>query len=216
MKTSTWMAAVAAAVIPTLAVAESVDLSVIGTIIPTSCIPAFAGGGTVDLRKISAATLNKTTQTLLPTHDISLHINCDAPAPVEVSVRDNRAATKLPGISDGAGNSDAALFYGLGEINGIRIGGFALRHGRPEADGIQQTLITRSLAAPTWQLPSSPLVSNAPALYSWGTGVAAGPVAARHHGFPMSMLPIIGPSNALPITSEIPLDGSVTFDMYYL
>jgi len=216
MKKTTWMVAVAAAVLPTLVVAESVDLSVVGTIIPTSCIPAFAGGGTVDLRKISAATLNKTTQTLLPTHDISLHINCDAEASVEVSVRDNRTATKLPGINDGAGNNDPALFYGLGEINGIRIGGFALRHGRPEADGAPQTLMTRTLAAPAWQLPASPLVGNAPALYSWGSGVAAGPVAARHHGSPMSLLPIIGPSNALPITSEIPLDGSVTFEMFYL
>jgi len=216
MKKTTWMAAAIVTMLPTLAVAESVDLSVIGTIIPTSCIPAFAGGGTVDLRKISAATLNKTIQTILPVHDITLHINCDAPAPVEVSVRDNRAATKLPGINDGAGNNDPALFYGIGEINGTRIGGFALRHGLPEADGTRQALMTRSLAAPAWQLPATPLVSNAPALYSWGASVAGGPVAARHHGFPMSLLPIIGPSNALPITNEIPLDGSVTFDMYYL
>ncbi len=151
MKKTTWMAAVAVAVLPTLVVAESVDLSVTGTIIPTSCVPAFAGGGTVDLRKISAATLNKTTQTLLPTHNISLHINCDAPAPVEVSVRDNRAATKLPGISDGAGQSDPVLFYGLGEINGTRIGGFALRHGTPETDGTGRALLTRTLAAPAWR-----------------------------------------------------------------
>ncbi|CAI8755799.1 MULTISPECIES: DUF1120 domain-containing protein [Pseudomonas] len=216
MKKTTWMAAVAVAVLPTLVVAESVDLSVTGTIIPTSCVPAFAGGGTVDLRKISAATLNKTTQTLLPTHNISLHINCDAPAPVEVSVRDNRAATKLPGISDGAGQSDPVLFYGLGEINGTRIGGFALRHGTPETDGTGRALLTRTLAAPAWRVPGGTLVSNAPALYSWGISAAAGPVAARHHGFPMQLLPIIGPSNALPIANEIPLDGSVTFDMFYL
>jgi type 1 fimbria pilin len=216
MKTTTRLMVLASALLPSLSMAESVDLSVIGTIIPTSCIPAFAGGGTVDLRKISAATLNQTIQTVLPVHDISLHINCDAPAPVEVSVRDNRAATKLPGISDGAGQSSPEYFYGLGQINGTRIGGFALRHGTPEADGTTHVLFTRTLATPAWQLPSVPLVSNAPALYSWGANLATGPVAARHHGFPMSLLPIIGPSNALPITDEIPLDGSVTFDMFYL
>ena len=32
----------------------------------------------------------------------------------------------------------------------------------------------------------------------------------------MSLLPIIGASNNLPIANEIPLDGSVTFDMFYL
>ncbi|MCF4995590.1 DUF1120 domain-containing protein [Pseudomonas syringae] len=216
MRKITRLVALAAALSPTIVMAESVELNVVGTIIPTSCIPAFAGGGTVDLRKISAATLNQTTQTLLNEHDISLHINCDAPAPVEVSVRDNRSATKLPGINDGAGNSDATLFYGIGEINGTRIGGFALRHGVPETDGTAQTLLTRTLAAPAWQLPLTRLVANAPALYSWGTNAAAGPVAARHHGFPMSLLPIIGPSNNLPIADEIPLDGSVTFDMFYL
>ncbi|WP_213937847.1 DUF1120 domain-containing protein [Pseudomonas sp. dw_612] len=204
------------ALLPTVAMAESVDLNVIGTIIPTSCIPAFAGGSTVDLRKISAATLSATTQTVLPARDISLYINCDAPAPVEVSVRDNRAPTKLPGIHDGAGQNDPALFFGLGEINGMRIGGFALRQGVPEVDGAPQTLLTRTLANPTWQLPTSSLVRNAPALYSWGPNVATGPASARHHGFPMSLLPIIGPSNALPINDEIPLDGSVTFDMFYL
>jgi type 1 fimbria pilin len=216
MKKTSRLAVLAAALLPAVAMAESVDLNVIGTIIPTSCIPAFAGGGTVDLRKISASTLNSTTQTLLAGRDVSLHINCDAPAPVEVSVRDNRAGTKLPGISDGAGQSDPALFYGLGEINGVRIGGFALRHGIPETDGNTQTLLTRTLAVPAWRVPTSTLVSNAPQLYSWGTSAASGPVAARHHGFPMHLLPIIGPSNALPITSDIPLDGSVTFDMFYL
>lgn len=216
MKNTHRLIVLAAALLPSLAMAESVDLNVIGTIIPTSCIPAFAGGGTVDLRKISAATLNPTTQTLLPERDISLHINCDAPAPVEVSVRDNRAATKLPGISDGTGQTDPVLFFGLGAINGTRIGGFALRHGTPETDGTGRALLTRTLAAPAWRVPASSLVSNAPALYSWGINAATGPVAARHHGFPMSLLPIIGASNNLPIANEIPLDGSVTFDMFYL
>jgi hypothetical protein len=122
----------------------------------------------------------------------------------------------LPGIHDGTGQNNPALFFGIGEINGTRIGGFALRHGIPEVDGARQTLLTRTLAAPAWQLPTSSLLSNAPALYSWGPNVATGPASARHHGFPMSLLPVIGPSNALPISDEIPLDGSVTFDMFYL
>lgn len=216
MKKTLRHAVLAATLLPAMAMAESVDLNVIGTIIPTSCIPAFAGGSTVDLRKISAKTLSSTTQTILPVHDISLHINCDAPAPVEVSVRDNRAATKLPGLHDGTGQNDPELFFGLGEINGTNIGGFALRHGTPQTDGSPQALLTRTLAAPAWVVPTSTLVSNAPALYSWGANATTGPAAARHHGFPMQLLPIIGPSNALPITSEIPLDGSVTFDMFYL
>lgn len=216
MKKTIRIATMAAMLLPAVAMAESVDLSVVGTIIPTSCVPAFAGGGTVDLRKISAATLNKTVQTILPGRDISLTINCDALAQVEVSVRDNRAATKLPGISDGAGQSNPVLFFGLGDINGARIGGFALRHGTPETDGTGRVLLTRTLTAPAWRVPSSTLVSNAPALYSWGVNAATGPVAARHHAFPMHLLPIIGPSNALPIANEIPLDGSVTFDMFYI
>lgn len=216
MNSKSLIAMFVGALLPTVVMAESADLNVIGTIIPTSCIPAFAGGSTVDLRKISAATLNSTTQTLLPARDISLHINCDAPAPVEVSVRDNRGATKLPGIHDGAGQNNPALFFGLGEINGTRIGGFALRHGIPEVDGAPQVLLTRTSTNPTWQLPASSLVSNAPVFYSWGPNVATGPASARHHGFPMSLLPVIGPSNALPIANEIPLDGSVTFDMFYL
>ncbi|POA49612.1 hypothetical protein C1893_03820 [Pseudomonas sp. MPR-ANC1] len=216
MKKTIRIAALAAMLLPVSAMAESVDLNVIGTIIPTACIPAFAGGGTVDLRKISAATLNQTTQTILAGRDVSLTINCDAVAQVEVSVRDNREATKLPGISDGTGQTDPALFFGLGDINGTRIGGFALRHGTPETDGTGRALLTRASFLSPWQVPTSTLVRNAPDLYSWGISAATGPIGARHHAFPMHLLPIIGPSNALPIANEIPLDGSVTFDIFYI
>lgn len=216
MKKSYLIPVLLTAAFPFVAWAESADLSVIGTIIPTSCSPVFAGGSTVDLRKISASSLNKTTQTILPSHDVSLNITCDAPASVEVTVRDNRAATKLPGIHDGQGRNDPALFYGIGEVQGVQIGGFGLRYGIPSADGAKQSLLTRTPLAPTWRPAISGLVGNSPDLYSWGLNAATGPTAAQNHSFPMTLLPIIGASDRLPLTNEIPLEGSVTFDMFYL
>ncbi|MFJ7796818.1 DUF1120 domain-containing protein [Pseudomonas sp. NPDC096950] len=216
MKKLYWVSVFAAALAPMAAQAASVDLTVSGTVIPTSCIPAFAGGSNVDLGRIFSATLNPAAQNNLPPRDITLKIACDAPAAVEIAVTDNRAATKVPGLTfNGRTNND--LYYGLGSTQGIGIGGFGLLTGQPLTDGNPQMFLVRSPADPTWRPPVSGLVSNAPVSYSWGPSAAAGPAAARLHTFPMKVAAAIRATSELPpTTDEFLLDGSVTFDVYYL
>lgn len=216
MKKLYWVSVFAAALAPMTAQAASVDLTVSGTVIPTSCIPAFAGGSNVDLGRIFSATLNPAAQNNLPPRDITLKIACDAPAAVEIAVTDNRAATKVPGLTfNGRTNND--LYYGLGSTQGIGIGGFGLLTGQPLTDGNPQMFLVRSPADPTWRPPVSGLVSNAPVSYSWGPSAAAGPAAARLHTFPMKVAAAIRATSELPpTTDEFLLDGSVTFDVYYL
>ncbi|SEM59670.1 Protein of unknown function [Pseudomonas sp. ok272] len=205
------------AVLAPLAVqASSVDLSVTGTIIPTSCLPSFAGGNRVDLGRISISSLSPIAQTDLPQRAISLHIACDAPAPVEIAVTDNRNASKVPGLIFN-GRSGSELYYGLGSTQGIGIGGFGLLSGQPMTDGQTRVLLMRTPADPTWRGSVNGLVGNAPTSYSWGQSVAAGPIAARLHSFPMNVVAAIRPTDDLPpTTDEFDLDGSVTFDVYYL
>ncbi|MBV4485936.1 DUF1120 domain-containing protein [Pseudomonas sp. SWRI153] len=201
---------------PFAAQAANVDLTVSGTVIPTSCIPAFAGGSNVDLGRIFAASLSPTQQNDLPARDISLKIACDAPAAVEIAATDNRAATKVPGLTFNGRTSDT-LYYGLGSTQGVGIGGFGLLTGQPMTDGTPQTFLVRTPQNPVWRVPATGLVSNAPTSYSWGPSAAAGPAAARLHVFPMKVAAAIRPTAALPpTTDEFQLDGSVTFDVFYL
>ena len=216
MKKLFLMAALTAAIAPLAVQAASVDLNVSGTVIPTSCIPAFAGGSNIDLGRIYSSTLSATTQNDLPPRDITLKIACDAPAAVEIAVTDNRGGTKVSGLKFN-GISGDHLYYGLGSTNGVGIGGFGLLTGQPLTDGSPQTFLVRSPANPVWRVPVSGLMSNAPVSYSWGPGAAAGPAAARLHVFPMKVAAAIRPTSELPATTdEFHLDGSVTFDVFYL
>jgi len=84
-------------------------------------------------------------------------------------------------------------------------------------DGVSQTFLVRSPANPVWRVPVSGLISNAPISYSWGPSAATGPAAARLHTFPMKVAASIRPTADLPpTTDEFKLDGSVTFDVFYL
>lgn len=216
MKKFYWVSVLAVALAPMAVQAASVDLTVSGTVIPTSCIPAFAGGSNVDLGRISSATLSPSAQNNLPTRDITLRIACDAPAAVEIAVTDNRGTTKVPGLTF-YGRTNDALYYGLGSTQGVGIGGFSLEAGQPLTDGNLQLFLVRSPADPTWRPPVSSLLSNAPTSYSWGPSAAAGPSAARLHTFPMRVAAAIRATSELPpTTDEFLLDGSVTFDVYYL
>jgi hypothetical protein len=208
----------ATAITPALALASSTDLTVTGTITPEACTPSFAGGGNVYLGKIPAKDLNETTQTELPAQDISLQITCISSTTVAIKVFDNRATTALPGIIvDGISNS--RHIFGMGAVESTKIGGYGLRHGIPTIDGVQSTLMWDMLLTNSWQLPAAPLVAKeggVNVMYSWGDSISTGPAAGRVHHFPMSLVPVIGPSNALPITADISIDGAATFELVYL
>ncbi|MBC3373291.1 DUF1120 domain-containing protein [Pseudomonas sp. SWRI92] len=215
MKTIIFASTLAATLIPFAAQAANVDLNVTGRVIPTSCIPAFAGGSEVNLGRIFSSTLDPNQQNDLPPRDIMLQISCDAPAALEIAVTDNRGPSKVPGLVFNS-RRDNDLYFGLGSTQGEGIGGFGLLSGQPMADGNPQSLLMRTAANPAWQVSSNGLVANTPT-YSWGPNALAGPAAARLHAFPMQVVAAIRPTSDLPPTNdEFDLDGSVTFDVFYL
>lgn len=218
MKNLFLMASIAVAASPILASAASTSLTVTGAVTPTSCIPTFAGGTTVDLGKLSAKELNVVAQTNFPEKDITLKIACTAPAAVEFAVTDGRGDTKAPGlVFSPTGFTGENLYYGLGTVNGVAIGGFGLRVGTPSADQQAQQFLVRTPDNLNWRTPRSLMVSNAPTSYSWGEDEVKGPIAATFHSFPMKVAAAIRPARDLPVTTdEYKVDGFVTFDVYYL
>ena len=216
-------ATVVASLLPALALAESASLTVSGTIIPTACTPSFAGGSLVDLGKISAADLNANVQTELALKNITLSMTCNGQVPVAVKVHDNQAATQLAGITID-GRAEDMYIYGMGAASGVKIGGYGLRHGTPTVDTVAMSLMYQQgggIGGPTWNQPSSTLVgknasSGGYLHYSWGRSIAEGPSNGRIHTLPMTLVPVVGPANALPTGSDITLDGSATFELVYL
>lgn len=214
MKKRLLMAAALAALTPLMASAASVDLTVTGTVVPTSCVPSFTGGSNVDLGRIHSAALSPTAQNDLPRRNVSLRIACTAPAAVAIRVSDNRFATKVSGLTF-IGHTNNNHYYGLGSTQGVGIGGFGLIAGRPTANAYPRTLLVRTSGG-GWEVPFVGMVANS-LLYSWGDSASQGPFAASQHIFPMQLAAVIRPTSQLPATTEdYKLDGSVTFDMVYL
>lgn len=211
--------ALASALCPAMVLADGADLTITGTIIPTSCTPAFAGGNTVDLGNIPAASLNRDRQTELQNRNITLSVSCSASAPMAIKVHDNQAHTQLPGIVVD-GSSWAMYIYGIGEIAGTKIGGYGLRFGTPTVDGQSSVVMYKQGGNTEWYDPSpATLVGKnyeSNLRYSWGQSLAAGPTPGVLHTFPMTLVPVIGPASALPVTNDIALNGSATFELHYL
>jgi len=66
--------------------ADSVEVKVIGTIVPAACTPSIVGGATIDYGTIKSSTLTADNYTLLPVKHLDLAITCDAPAKVALSL----------------------------------------------------------------------------------------------------------------------------------
>lgn len=212
--------AVASALSPAWVMANSADLTITGTIIPTSCTPAFAGGNTVDLGEIPAGSLNRDRQTELQNRNITLSVSCSAAAPMAIKVHDNQSHTQRPGIVID-GYDWAMYIYGIGEVAGAKIGGYGLRFGTPTVDGQPSMVMYKQGDMANWDTPETATLvgkntEGGNLRYSWGASLAAGPTPGIVHTFPMTLVPVIGPSSSLPITSEFALNGSATFELLYL
>lgn len=156
--------------------AESVDISVIGTISSASCTPSAGGGGVVDYGFIKPDMLADTGPTVLGVKTIGFTVSCDAPANVALRASSNRMGTVTnttgPESQVGSGLANAALVaaglgknqpygqatvstptvVGLGKAsNGSNIGGYMMN--LPPAlvtlDGVAATNKYYTYAVPT-------------------------------------------------------------------
>lgn len=171
------------------AATDSVDISVIGTISPTSCVPSASGGGIVDYGHILPENLSDTGPTVLPAKTVSFNINCDAPTNVALRANSNRLGTTTDAgaenitgsakanstlISAGLGsnlplglpNVISPSAAGLGTANGSNIGGYMINLPVTQIslDGTAAAARYYSLQAPTatssWSKISTGITSD--------------------------------------------------------
>ncbi|MEA1063623.1 DUF1120 domain-containing protein [Erwinia sp. HR93] len=75
--------------------ADSVDVKVIGTIVPVACTPSLLGGGTFDYGTIVTSTLSPDSYTTLPEKRLDFSITCEAPTFVGLRVSDAQASSAV-------------------------------------------------------------------------------------------------------------------------
>ncbi|VEI65427.1 DUF1120 domain-containing protein [Serratia rubidaea] len=225
------LAVLAATTLP--AMAESVDVRVIGTITPTACTPTLSGGGTVDYGAINPTTLNAADYTVLGEKQLDFAITCDAPAKVAIKAINGRPNTAAGTTENGISGSGAApagvnLFgianvqaVGLGLDGTSKIGGYGIRiaGGTVTADGVAVDSIQANGNTATWvsanglgSLYNNNNVRNS----SWAASGTLVPIAFTNLAGKLGVEAYLNKASELDLTKPVTLDGLTTIELVYL
>lgn len=215
-KTKAILAAVILASATNAFAGSTAELRVIGTVIPGSCKPEFAGGGAVDYGKISAGDLSATAVSPLQPRQITYTITCDAPIAIATSWVDNRSST----VSTW---TDSRFGLGSQGLNNIGYYGVTLIPAQTMADGNAVDTIFADGGSDTWLNVTSVAGQNAVKpgatlnrLYSYATSGTVTPEAFRVYSGALSVRAFIERTSTLDMTAPLVLDGLSTMEVRYL
>lgn len=223
---STTVAAVMASVSFAGQAAESASLSVSGTIAPSSCDVSLSSA-TIDLGSINAGTLTADLN-VKPVSDVTVNVDCGAPAGVAVQTTDNRAASAmtLADISeqmktDLNGFTDAHLF-GLGtDSEQGKIGTLVMAVSAATADGSANANLLTSSDKAAWTATTlsassvQPVEKNSYFTLANDANSTA-PAAMTKSTYTLMSQLMLKKANLYPAGEEVKLDGNVTFSVVYL
>ncbi|MHA0273258.1 DUF1120 domain-containing protein [Enterobacter ludwigii] len=205
--------------------ANSVDLTVKGTLVTGVCTPNLSNNGVVDFGTMSLADLSKTETNQLGSKEITLTITCDSAMPVSWTAVDNRhdsmAGVTIENVGVQGSNVSAPIeSFGLGKTaGGVNIGSYAIatRYDNVTADGGPADVIYRYESVPDWSRVSTGVQrSNGEGLYTSATPGSLNPVAAQTYVYPLQIAAAIQGTDVLNITDDTSLDGSATISVVYL
>ncbi len=201
---------------PVRASAESAELRITGTIVPSACKPAFSGGGVVDYGAMPAHSLNPTAQTTLADKSIQLTLTCEASALFAFKVLDERAATAVTSLET-IPTYTAKMKFGLGAVNAKNIGAYSLQITKETADQGATQHINSADGGATWSSFAGGLTGDGSEIVSFA-GSATGNVPGAHTSVTadIRVVTAIDKGSNLPLTQRIPLDGLSTFELVYL
>ena len=195
--------------------ASTVDLSVIGTIVPTSCVPTL-GATTVSLGNISTSDLDPINETPLTPKTVTFRIECLAPAKFAVRGVDNEASSVLVNANEN---------YGLGMSGTQKIGYYQLRFQGPSLQGDSSPVIgltstdLMSWAAAPVSGPSGgdgPLISHGTNYLGFGDGGTTAVKDIEQMQGTLEVRAFIAPTSGLTVTTDTPINGNATLEVIYL
>ncbi|TNV09878.1 DUF1120 domain-containing protein [Buttiauxella sp. B2] len=229
---NTFALALLAASVGNAMAADSVDVKVIGQIIPAACTPTISGGGVIDYGNIKASTLAADAYTTLPEMQLDFSLVCDAPAKVALKAINGRPGT-LAGATEtatGAGIAPVTMFntpgnaavVGLNLDGAATIGGYGVRIAADTvtADGNTVDTIVQdnnySTAGTYIKRTSGSLYASQGRVLTWAAPGTLTPVAFKVLAGKLGVQAYINKASALDLTHVIHLDGLTTLEVVYL
>lgn len=194
--------------------AESVELTVTGTIHPPSCTLSLSHPA-LDFGVISANDLKPGEPTALPPRTFTAVVSCPVPSKTALRFSDNREGT------EGAGAQRASTeHYGLGAVAGKPLGYFLMesRQGNAVADGGGVYLV-EFISTGAWRRldnAEATMLSRASYRLSWAQSDKT-PTPVRNVAVTFIVTPTIAARHELPpLDQGVPIDGSATLALVYL
>ncbi|MBO9536799.1 DUF1120 domain-containing protein [Herbaspirillum sp.] len=192
--------------------APTAELKVTGVIKPPACTPNLAAGGVVDYGIIPASSLTAGQNKKLETRQVDLSITCDGPAKMSVKFTDNRASSRVAGIT---GRATDPYNFGLGAVAGKNVGGYALSFdANSTVDGVAARNIYSGDNGRTWN-GGVVYLQHDGQLFSFGNGSNL-PVAFKQLNAKINVETTLNKPENLPLSQDVPLDGSTTIEVNYL
>lgn len=211
----------------TAAMAQGIDIRVIGTITPPACKMSLSNGGTIDYGNIDGSTLSASKFTQLSNKQLDFGITCAAPTKIAVHAINDRpqtaAGTEERGswgglIPDGLNVDNGDFVVGLGLADNHKIGGYNAALTNVLGDGKEVTYLGKLDNLPVWsKLDKSYLINLAGFTDSWSNGgVNLTPSAFNSIAGKLNVQAYINKTSELDLTKPITLDGMLTMELIYL
>jgi type 1 fimbria pilin len=195
--------------------ADTADLQVTGSIIPSACTPTLSKDA-LDLGNIKYQDLSPTVATSLPEVQATLRVQCDGPQVTAVKMTDNRKGSAYVWLSS---DPDADNGLGFASDGTTKLGGYEVqaRGSNATRDGAPATLLEGTDDAEWVAIDEGGNVYLEPAASITVSGpTPATPAAATEWTVDLGVIAHIAPRVDLSLTEDASLDGSVTFSLVYL
>lgn len=197
----------------------STSLIVSGDILPGACTISLGGRGvkgTVDFGVIAKSLLHSDRYYRLPPQTIDMYVNCsNGKATVSFQFRDNQSDSRVPGIISSVTEAKKDTYnYGLGIVDGKKVGGYALSFDASTmADDRPVKSIYTANGGRTWARALD--LQHADHIFSFGRTTESPPTPLARLSARIIAEPVLNKLDALPLYREVPLRGQTTIEMTY-
>lgn len=207
--------------------AESATFTVTGTITPATCDVSLSTPS-IDLGNIPASTLTEDTN-LKKGEDVILSVDCDAAAATAIRTSDNRSSSamtaeevaeqlKMPLENSNLTGQD---IFGLGTDSAQnKVGALAIGINAATSDGVANSNLFTSNDRAAWR--SAPIDANGqPVTKDEYFGLASsadatGPSAYTRSTYTIGSMVLLKKGNFYPAGEAVPIDGNITFSVFYI
>lgn len=216
-----------------VAATDSVDVKVMGDIVPPACVPTVAGGAVFDFGSIKAASLKLDDFNTLNEKALGFNVVCDAPMKIAFKTADNRSGSAVIPVGMNIQNrviEAGTVLSGFGMDGERKVGAYSMNvsnlsvidEDETTLKGISIDVIKSPDEGVSWN--KVPVSGSTPRMYfdadnaivSLAEAGKLTPIPIRSISAQIYVAPVINKASELDLTKITNLDGMSSVQIIYL